>query len=71
MSQHFPLSWAEWRDGTEQMYLLQEILEARIAAGIMLSTEEQSILKAARKVTGRYDRSGHRKVAQPTGNVER
>jgi hypothetical protein len=70
MSQHFPLSWAEWKDGTEQMYLLEEILEARLAAGILLSKEEQSILSAARKVTARYDRSGHRKVVQPTDKVE-
>jgi hypothetical protein len=64
MSQHFPLSWAEWQDGTENLYLLQEILEARMAAGIILSKEEQSILKAARKVTARYERSGRRKVVQ-------
>ena len=63
-------SWGEWRDGTEQMYLLQDILEARLAAGIVLFKEEQSILKAARRVTARYDRSGHRKVVQPTKDVE-
>ena len=61
MSEHYPLSWAEWRDGTESMYLLQEILEAREAAGIALTKEEQSILRAARKVTARYERNGHRK----------
>ncbi len=61
MSQHYPLSWAEWKEGTESMYLLQEILEAREAAGIVLTREEQDILKAARKVTARYLRSGHRK----------
>ena len=71
MSQHFPLSWAEWKEGTESLYLLQEILEAREAAGITLSKEEQSILKAARKVTAKYERSGHKKSVQPIANARR
>jgi hypothetical protein len=61
MSWHYPLSWAEWKEGTESMYLLQEVLEARLDAGLTLTPEEQSILLAARKVTTRYLRSGHRK----------
>lgn len=60
MSQHFPLSWAEWKEGTETLYQLQEILQAREGAGIALSKEEQSMLRAARKVTGRYERNGHK-----------
>ena len=30
MSDHFPLSWAEWKEGTENLYLLKEILEERL-----------------------------------------
>jgi hypothetical protein len=70
MSQHFPLSWAEWKEGTESLYLLQEVLEARLAAGIVLTKEEQSILQAARKVTARYERSGHKKAAVPKAQEE-
>jgi len=69
MSQHFPLSWAEWKEGTENLYLLQEILEAREAAGMILSKEEQSILQAARRRTARYERSGHKKPVQSIRNV--
>lgn len=65
MSQHFPLSWAEWKEGTESLYLLQEILEARMEAGITLSKEEQTLLTAAKKVTSRYQRSGHKKLPTP------
>jgi len=60
-SRNYPVSFGEWRDGTETMYLLQETLEAGLAAGIMLSIEEQALLKAARRVTARYERNGHRK----------
>jgi len=69
MSQHFPLSWAEWKEGTENMYLLQEVLEARESAGITLTKEEESILRSARKVTARYERNGHRKFARPAGKA--
>jgi len=58
---NYPVSFGEWRDGTETMYLLQEVLEARLAAGLTLSAEEQALLKAARRVTARYERSGRRK----------
>ena len=64
MSRHFPISWAEWKEGTENLYLLKEILEARQAEGIQLSKEESSLLETARKVAARYDRSGHKKAAQ-------
>lgn len=63
-SRNYPVSFGEWRDGTETMYILQETLEARLAAGITLSTEEQALLKAARRVTARYERNGHRKQMQ-------
>jgi hypothetical protein len=63
---NYPVSFGEWRDGTETMHLLQEALEARLAAGIALTAEEQSLLKAARRVTARYERNGHRKQA-PVG----
>ena len=62
---NYPVSFGEWRDGTETMYLLQEALEARLAAGITLSAEEQALLKAARRVTARYERNGHRKQREP------
>jgi hypothetical protein len=55
------------------MYLLQEILEAREAAGTILTSEEQALLRAARNVTARYLRSGHRKPAAtfvPTGKLD-
>jgi len=61
MSDHFPLSWAEWKEGTENLYLLKEILEERLRAGIALSREEDSILQAAQKVAARYERNGHKK----------
>jgi hypothetical protein len=67
MSQHYPISWAEWREGTENLYLLKEILEARQAAGVRLSKEELSLLEAARKIAAKYERSGHKKpVRVPT-----
>ena len=62
MSQHYPLSWAEWKDGTESLYQLQEIMEARLAAGIILTKEEEALLAAARRVTSRYERTGHKKT---------
>ena len=61
MSDHFPLSWAEWKEGTENLYLLKEILEERLRAGITLSREEDSILRAAQKVAARYQRNGRKK----------
>ena len=64
-SRNYPVSFGEWRDGTETMYLLQEALEARLSAGIPLSAEEQALLKAARRVTARYERNGHRKQREP------
>jgi len=51
------------------MYLLQEVLEARESAGIILTKEEESILRSARKVTARYERNGHRKFARPAGKA--
>ncbi|HEY3838942.1 MAG TPA: hypothetical protein VGL72_20350 [Bryobacteraceae bacterium] len=64
MSQHFPISWEEWKEGTENLYLLKQILEARQAAGTRLTKEELSLLAAARKVAARYQRSGHKKAAE-------
>jgi len=62
MSDHFPLSWAEWKEGTENLYQLKEILEERLEAGIALSREEDSILRAARRVAARYERNGRKKL---------
>jgi hypothetical protein len=45
------------------MYELQEILEARRDAGVVLTKEEESLLVAARRVTSRYERDGRRKFS--------
>ncbi|HME07289.1 MAG TPA: hypothetical protein VKG25_09570 [Bryobacteraceae bacterium] len=65
---NYPVSFGEWRDGTETMYLLEEVLEARLAAGLTLSDEEKSLLKAARRVTARYERNGRRKLREPAAD---
>jgi hypothetical protein len=61
MSRNYPISWGEWIDGVHTSYDMQAILEARMAAGVELTPEEQHLLASARRVTSRYDYNGHRK----------
>ena len=61
MGRYFPTSWAEHLEGIHNAYDLQEVLEARIAAGVVLTPEEEHLLKAARKLTLRYEWNGRRK----------
>lgn len=67
MSRYFPMTWSEWKGGVEATYQLREKLEARLAAGETLSEEDEVWLKAVRKATERYDRSGHKAAARGKG----
>jgi hypothetical protein len=42
------------------MHDLQMVLEAKLETGASLTPEQQHLLQAARRVTARYDRNGHR-----------
>ena len=57
------MTWSEWKDGVKAAYHLREQLEARLAAGETLSEEDEAWLKAVRRATERYDRSGHKAAA--------
>ena len=55
------VSWAEWREGVANMHDLQMVLEAKLETGAVLTPEQQHLLDAARRVTARYERNGHRR----------
>jgi hypothetical protein len=62
MARNNLVSWAEWRDGVANMHDLQMVLEAMLETGATLTPEQEHLLEAARRVTARYDRNGHRKA---------
>lgn len=61
MGRNTLISWGEWREGVAKMHDLQMVLEAKLETGAVLTPEQQHLLVAARRVTARYERNGHRK----------
>jgi hypothetical protein len=55
------------------MHDLQMVLEAKLETGAALTPEQQHLLDAARRVTARYERNGHRRNSvfrQPQSAVD-
>jgi hypothetical protein len=72
MSRNNLVSWGEWKEGVANMHDFQMVLEAKLDTGAALTPEQVHLLEAARRVTARYERNGHRKdrfVARPTSQT--
>lgn len=57
----FPVSWGEWLASIQNAYDLQEVIEARLQSGMVLTPEEEHLLRISRRMTARYDRNGRSK----------
>lgn len=61
MMERFPMTWATWTEGVENLYRLEETLKARMAEGQPLTEDEQAWFALARNITARYGQNGRKK----------
>lgn len=60
-NKRFLMTWDTWSAGVQRAYKLKLDLEARIAAGEVLTERDQRMLGVFRVIVERYSESGHRK----------
>ena len=68
MKRRFLMKWETWAAGVQRAYNLKLDLEARVAAGEVLTESDQRMLGLFRVIVERYTESGHRKPSFRRGS---